>query len=56
MRLDRHRIAAGGRYAFDDIRIEGALREEGRALDLLCLFLEDFDEAGADDLALLFRV
>ena len=56
MRLDRHRIAAGGRYAFDDIGIEGALRQEGRALDLFCLFLEDLDEAGADDLALLFRV
>ena len=56
MRLDRHRIAAGGRNAFNDIGIEGALRQKGRALDLLCLFLEDFDETGADDFALLLRV
>jgi len=37
---------------FDDVGIERPLREELGAADLMRLFVEDVDEAGADDLAL----
>ena len=56
MRLDGYRIAAGRRNALDHIRIQCALRQKGCPFDTVCLFIKHLDEAGTDDLALLFRV
>ena len=59
--LDGHRGAAREGHALDDVRIEGALRQElGRLLtvlgDLLRLGLEHVDEEAADRLALRLGV
>ncbi len=56
VRLDRDRRTAGKRNAFDNVRIERALHEEIRTAELLCFFLEHFDEETANRLALLFRI
>ena len=48
MRLDR--------AAFEDVRVDGTLREELDALKIARFFFKHADELGADDLALLFRV
>ncbi|ETW14695.1 cytosine deaminase [Roseivivax marinus] len=52
VRLDRDRRAAREADALDHVRIQGALREEGRALDLVGVLLEHVDEEPADGLAL----
>ena len=49
---DRTRDAEG----FDDVRINGPLAKPLNVLELVCLFVEDLDEATADDLTLLFGV
>src|SRR5262245_26712066 len=56
MRLDSYRWASGERHAFDNIRIERALRKKLGAADFLRLCLEHFDEQLPDGLALLLRV
>ncbi len=56
MRLDGGRGPAQRRDAFDHVGIERALGQEFGAADLLGFGVEDVDEAGADDLALLFGV
>ena len=50
VRLDRRR--AGAAAGLDDVGVERALDEVGRALELARLLLEDADELGADRLAL----
>ena len=49
---DRTRDAEG----FDDVRINGPLAKPLNVLELVCLFIEDLDEATADDLTLLFGI
>src|SRR5215470_14488149 len=56
MRLDSYRWASGERHAFDNIRIERALRKKLGAADFLRLCLERFDEQLPDGLALLLRI
>ena len=41
---------------FDDVRVDGALRQEADAVQLAGLFLEHADEFRADDLALLLGI
>ena len=49
---DRTRDAEG----FDDVRINGPLAKPLNVLELVCLFIEDLDEATTDDLTLLFGI
>ena len=49
---DRTRDAEG----FDDVRINGPLAKPLDILELLGFFIEDLDEATADDLTLLFGI
>ena len=53
--LDGRRRALD-RDALDDVGVERALREEPYVTEPLRFLLEDADELGADDLALLLRV
>ena len=41
---------------FDDVRINGPLAKPLNVLELVCLFIEDLDEATTDDLTLLFGI
>ena len=43
-------------FAFQNIRINGALGQELDAFQLLCFFRKYFDEFAADDLAFGFRI
>ena len=54
--LDHRRGPAPGGNALDHVGIEGALGQEGRALDLRRLAVEDVHEQPADGLALGLRV
>ena len=49
---DRTRDAEG----FDDVRINGPLAKPLNVLELVSFFVEDLNEATADDLALLFGI
>ena len=54
--LDHLRGAAAGRDALDHVRVERALGQERRALELRRLAVEDVDEEPPDGLALVLRV
>ena len=56
VRLDGDRRPAGEGHRLDDVGIERALGQEVGAAELARLLVEDVDEGGADDLALLLRV
>ncbi len=43
-------------FALEDIRIDGALREECDAVELCSFFSKDLDELFADDVTLLLRI
>ena len=56
VRLDGDAGAAVERHGLDDVRVEGALRQEVGAAVRQRLLLEDIDEGGADRLALRLGV
>ena len=43
-------------FALEDVRVDGALCEEGDAVELCCFFSEDLDEFLADDVTLLLGI
>ena len=56
MRLDHRRRATLEGDRLDDIRIQGALGEEGEVAQSFGFFLENFDEGIANGFSFLFRV
>ena len=54
--LDDMRLAGLGAGGLDDIRVDGALRQEADILELVRFLFEHLDEQAADDLALGLRV
>lgn len=56
VRFDRGGLAGLGAGRFDDVGVDGALRQPFGALQLAGFVLKDFDEFAADDLALGFGV
>ena len=56
VRLDVHRLLGLRAGRLDHVRIDRALREPLRVVDLRRLALEHFDEQPADDLALLLGI
>ena len=51
-----HVVVGLDRTGFDDVRVDGALRQEADAVQLAGLFLEHADEFRADDLTLLLGI
>src|SRR3546814_17479195 len=54
--FDRHRWPAGEADAFDDVRIQRALRQEVRATDFVRLLIATVDEGLDGELALALRI
>jgi hypothetical protein len=56
MRFDQVRFAGCGTSGFDNVRINRALREPLRVVQIFGFLFENLDEQVADGLALVFRI